>query len=56
MDFPIVIIWINPLSRLGASGVFFMFISFIDESFAVLHLGLFCLPMAHKKNARLISL
>ena len=26
MDFPILIIWMNPLSFLGASGVFFLFL------------------------------
>ena len=58
-----LIIWISPLSFLGASGVIFYFISFLDENqtanriaqdgtprFVASHLGLFCLPMSNKKD------
>ena len=42
----------------GNGSIFFIFISFFDEihvsNVAVSHLGLFCLPMSHKKDARLI--
>ena len=31
MDFPIFIIWMSPLSFLGALGVIFIFISYFDE-------------------------
>ena len=64
MDFPIVIIWMSPLSLLGASGVIFHFSMKIKIAnriapdgtprFAASHLGLFCLPMSHQKDARLI--
>ena len=67
MDFPILIIWMGPLSFLGESGVFFIFISCFDEihvsnqnsprwdaAFAASHLGQFGLPMSHKKDTRLI--
>ena len=67
MDFHILKIWISPLSFVGTSGVIFHFNSFFDKihvskqnsprwdaSFAASHLGLFCLPMSHKKDARLI--
>ena len=66
MDFPIIIIWMSPLSFLGALGVIFSFL-FFDENqvskqkasdgtphFAASHLGLFCLLMSHKMDARLI--
>ena len=54
-----------PLSFLGASGVY-NFILFFDEiqvskqnsprwDDAASHLGLFCLPMSHKKDARFIQ-
>ena len=59
---------IHSLSFLGALGVFFSFLFLFsmkiilanriapDETprFAESHLGLFCLPMSHKKDARLI--
>ena len=67
MDFPNVIIWMSPLSFLGASVTIFHFYYILDEfplskqnslrwdaTFAASHLGLFCLPMYHKKEARLI--
>ena len=65
MDFPILIIWMSPLSFVGASGVFFFSFLFhfsiekanriaSDGRFAASHLGLFCLPISHKKDARLI--
>ena len=59
----------NGLSHLDEStlilGAFFILISFFDKifvskqnnprwHFAASHLGLFCLPMSHKKDARLI--
>ena len=61
MDSPIIISWMSPLSFLGVLGVIFIlgllfFISFFDEislRSAASHLGLFCLPMSHKKEARL---
>ena len=66
MDCPILIIWMSSFSVIGASGA--IFISFFDEihvirkrnspiwepRFAASHLGLFCLPMSHKKEPRLI--
>ena len=67
MDFPILVESI--FTFLGASEVIFHFISFFDENqnskqnspngtprFSASHLGLFCLPMSHKKDARLLSL
>ena len=64
MDFPILIIWMSPLPFVGASGVIFVHFSmkFLSTNriapdgmprFAASHLGLFCLPMSHKKDARL---
>ena len=65
MDFPLVIIWVSPLSFLGESGVVLIFIHFFDQ-FSVSKqnspdgkphsavLGLYCLPMSHKNDARLI--
>ena len=32
MDFPILIIWMSPLSFLGAAGLIFHFISFFDKN------------------------
>ena len=57
MDFPIIIIWTSPLPFLGASGAI-LFLSIFDENplskhSAVLHLGLYTLPMSHKKDGRL---
>ena len=69
MDFPILNIWMSPLSSLGAYRVvFFSFVFNIfddnpiskqnsprwDGAFAVSHLGLFCLPMSLKKDAKLM--
>ena len=68
MDFPIIIDWEILLSFLGASGVFFfIFIIFLlnillanriapdgTPRSAASHLGLCCLPMSPKKDARLI--
>ena len=67
MDSPIIIIWKSPLSFLGALGVIFIFLSHFSMKFlcenriapdgsprsAASHLGLFCLPMSHKRDARL---
>ena len=56
--------WTSPLSFLAALGGIFHFSLNIMSAnriapdgmpcFAVSHLGLFCLPMSHKKDARLI--
>ena len=64
MDFPILITLMSPFSLLGASGGIFqlsMKIIYANRiapdgtpRFAASHLGLFCLPMSHKKDARLI--
>ena len=64
MDFPILIIWMSPLSFLGTSGVNFHFSMKIMSAnriapdgtprFAASHQGLLCLPMSHKKDARFI--
>ena len=62
MDFPIVSIWMSPLSFLGASRVIFHFYFIMSANriapygtprFAASHLGLFCLSMSHKKDTRL---
>ena len=68
MDFPTVIICVSPHSFLGTPGVildvfFFIFsMNFLQANriapdgtprFAASHLGLFCLLMSHKKDARL---
>ena len=68
MDFPIIINWMSPLSYLGVLGVIlFLFLSHFSMKFlhanriapdgtprsAASHLGLFCLPMSHKRDARL---
>ena len=63
MDFPIIIIWVSPISLLGTSGVLLNFYSIFREAnriapdgtphSAASHLGLYCLPMSHKKDARL---
>ena len=65
VNFPILTLWMSPLPFFGASGMFFF--SFFDEilwanrialdgtpRFAASHLGLFCLPLSHKKDAGLI--
>ena len=66
MDFPILIIWMSPFSILGA--FFFSFLFHFSmkvkianrivpggtSHFAASHLGLFCLPMSHRKDDRLI--
>ena len=62
-----LIIWMSPLSVLVASGVifhfYFIFVEFLRANriapdgtprFAASHLGQLCLPMSHKKDARLI--
>ena len=68
MDFPILIIWMSPFSILGASGSIFSFLFHFSMKvkianriasggtplFAASHLGLFCLPMSHRKDDRLI--
>ena len=67
MDFPILIIWMSPLSFLGAFGAIFHFhlifhVIHVSKqnsprwvtTFAASHLGLFCLQMSRKKDARLI--
>ena len=68
MDFQILINWMSPLSFLRSSGVIFTFLFHFSMKFmpvnriapdgaprfAASHLGLFCLPMSHKKNARLL--
>ena len=68
MDLPIIIIWVSPLSFLGPSGVFLDFffhfsVKFLQSNriapdgmphYAGSHLGLCCLPMSNKKDARLI--
>ena len=72
MDFPILIIWMSPLSVLGELGVIFHFLYHFSieimsanriapdgtPHFAASHLGLFCLPtcVPHKKGTRLIWL
>ena len=66
MDFPIIINWASPLSFLGVLGVIFNLSDFSMKFLcanriaqdgtprsAVSHLGLFCLPMSHKRDARL---
>ena len=67
MDSPIIIHWVSPLSFLGVLGVIFTFLSNFFMKFlcayriatdgtlcsAASHLGLCCLPMSHKKDARL---
>ena len=67
MDFPILINLMSPLSLLGAKGYFFLLFYFSMKivlasriapdgtpRFAASHLGLFCLLMSHKQDARLI--
>ena len=68
MGFPIRINWMSPLSFLGEPGVFFSFLFHFSMNdlpanritqdgtprFAASHLGIFCLPMSHKEDARLI--
>ena len=64
MDFPILIIWMSPFSFLGTSGVIFRFHFIFDgihvgklncpRRFSASHLGLFCLSMSYKMDARLI--
>ena len=68
MDSPTIFIWISPLSFRGVRSDFFYFLSHFSMKFlfankiapdgtphsAVSHLGLCCLPMSHKKDARLI--
>ena len=66
MDFPIIINWMSPLSFLGVLGVIFIFSFNFSMKFlsanriapdetphsAASHLGLCCLPMSHKRDAR----
>ena len=68
MDFPIIINWMSPLSVLGVLGVIFLFLYHFLMNFlqanriapdgtphsAASHLGLCCLPMSHRRDARLI--
>ena len=68
MDYSIVIIWMSSLSFLRAVGVFFFILFHFSMKikkanriapdgklcFAASYLGLFCLPMSHKKDDRLI--
>ena len=68
MDFPILIIWTSQLSFAGGFRVVFNFRFIFSMKImsvnriapdgmscsAASHLGLFCLPMSHKKDARLI--
>ena len=66
MDSPVVINWMSPLSFLAVFGV--IFISYFSVKFlcanriaqdgtprsAASHLGLYCLPMSHKRDTSLI--
>ena len=68
MDFPIIIIWMSPFSLIfflggGIKSNFsflfhfsmkFMKANRITPGFAASYLGLLCLPLAHKKDDRLI--
>ena len=70
MDSPIIINWMSPFSFLGVLGVIFIFSSHFSMKFlranriapdgltrsvaSHLDLELCCLPMSHKKDARLI--
>ena len=68
MDFSIFIIWMSPLPLLGALEVFFSFLFHfsmkityaniiapdVTTRLAVSDLGLFCLPMSHKKDGSLV--
>ena len=64
MDFPIIINWLSPLSFLGESGVVLNFsMNFLQankiapdwmQHSAASHLGLYCLPMSQKEDARVI--
>ena len=70
MDFPIIINWMSLLSFLGVLGVIYIFLSHFSMKFlcanwiapdgtpcsVASHLGLCCLPMSHKKDARLINM
>ena len=68
MDSPIIINWVSPLPFLGVLGVIFIFfLSHFSMKFlcansiapdgtprsAASHLGLYSLPMSHKRDARL---
>ena len=64
MDLPIIINWVSPLPFLGPLCVILNFYSIFDEislskqnsprwDAAASHLGLYCLPMSHKRDARL---
>ena len=66
--FPIVINWVSPHSFLGVLGVIFIFLSLFLMKFlfanrivpdgtqhsVASHLGLYCLPMCHKRDTRFI--
>ena len=58
MDFPILIIWMSPLSLLGATGVIFSFLFHFSMKIKLANRkapdGLFILPMSHQNEARLI--
>ena len=69
MDFPILIIWMCPLSFLGHQEYFSFLFNFLVKilsanrialdgrsRLAASHLGLFCLPMSHKKMPGLYGL
>ena len=70
MDIPVLIIWMSPLSFFVFRGIWGNISFLLNFSmkfilanriapdgtprFAASHLGLLCLPMSHKKDARLI--
>ena len=58
MDFPILIVWTSPLQFFSGTrshlSFLFHFSTKIIISKHLSHLGLFCLPMSNKKDARLI--
>ena len=65
MDSPIIVNWKSPFSFLGVLGVTYFSMKFFCANritpdgtlrSAASHLGLFCLPMSHKKDARLTQL
>ena len=67
MGSPIIINWVRPLSFLGVLGVILFFLSHFSMEILLAnriapdgaprsvasHLDLFCLPMSHKRDARL---
>ena len=64
MDSHIIINWVSPILFLGVLGVIFNFsVKFLYANriapdgtppSAASHLGLYCLPMSHKRDARFI--